>query len=121
MDSLRSRHTYFTATLIFAALWAFWHFPLFFINNYYQNELLRTNVIFAINFMVGVFPMAFIISWLCRKNSGSILIAILFHLAINISQEALQMAQVTKCIETVMLIAMAAIIVIRNQKMFFDK
>lgn len=121
MDSLRSKHNYFTATLIFAGLWAFWHFPLFFVNNYYQNELIRTNALFAINFMVSVFPMAFIISWLCNKNSGSILIAVLFHFIINISQEALQMGQITKCIETIVLIVIAAIIVIINKKMFFEK
>jgi uncharacterized protein len=121
MDSLSSKYNYFTATLIFAALWAFWHFPLFFVKNYYQNELLRTNTLFAANFMVSVFPMAFIISWLCDKNSGSILIAVLFHFIINISQEALRMGQITKCIETIVLIVIAAIIVITNKKMFFEK
>jgi uncharacterized protein len=119
LDSLGGKYNYFTATLIFAVLWAFWHFPLFFINNYYQNEILRTNIIFAINFMVSVFPMAFIISWLCRKNSGNIVVAILFHFFINITQEALQMGQVAKCIETVVLIGIAAVIVLINKKMFF--
>ena len=39
MDSLRKNKNYFTATLIFAGLWALWHLPLFFIQGTYQNEI----------------------------------------------------------------------------------
>ena len=121
MDSLRVKHNYFTATLFFSFLWAFWHFPLFFIKDYYHYELIHTNIVFAINFMVSVLPMAFIISWICQKNGGSIMAAVLFHFIINLSQEALQITQITKCIETIVLIVIAAIIVVSNKKMFFDK
>jgi uncharacterized protein len=121
MDSLRSKFNYFWATMVFAFLWAFWHFPLFFINNYYQNELVKTNILFAVTFMVSIFPIAFIISWLCRKNSSSILVAILFHFFINIGQEALQMGQVAKCIETVLLMGVAVVVVLLNKRMFFDE
>jgi membrane protease YdiL (CAAX protease family) len=37
MDSLRSCFSLFTASLYFALLWALWHLPLFFINNYYHK------------------------------------------------------------------------------------
>jgi uncharacterized protein len=121
MDSLASKFNYFKATLIFAILWAFWHLPLFFIKDYYQYEILHMNVLYGINFIVSVFPMAFIITWLCRKNNGSILVAILFHFLINFTQEALQMGQPAKCIETLVLIAIAAIIVMANNKLFFEK
>lgn len=121
MDSLSVKHNYFNATLIFAILWAFWHLPLFFIKDYYHNELIRTNIIFGVNFMVSILPLAFIISWVCTKNSGSIMAAVLFHFIINISQEALQITQITKCIETIVLIIIAAIILILNKEMFFNK
>jgi len=121
MDSLNAKFNYFTATLIFAGLWAGWHFPLFFINNYYHNEIVRMNILFGINFMVGIIPFAFIIGWLCKFNRGSILIAILFHFFINLCQEALQITQVTKCIETGVLFLVAAVIVLLNRKMFFEK
>jgi len=121
MDSLRAKHNYFTATIIFAFLWAFWHFPLYFIKDYYHYELVRTNIVFAINFIVSVIPLAFIISWICQKNGGSITAAVLFHFLINLSQEALQITQVTKCIETIVLMFIAAIIVVSNKEMFFDK
>ena len=121
MDSLSSKFNYFMATLIFALLWAFWHLPLFFIKDYYQNEIFRANPWFGINFMVSIIPIAFIISWLCRKNKGSILVAIFFHFFINMGQEALHMEQIAKCIETVLLFVVAAVIIIMNKKMFFEK
>ena len=115
------KHNYFVATLIFAFLWAFWHFPLFFIKDYYQYQLIHSNVWFAINFMVSIFPMAINISWICQKNGGSIMAAIIFHFIINLSQEALEITQITKCIETIVLTFVAAFIVLSNKKMFFDK
>jgi membrane protease YdiL (CAAX protease family) len=121
LDSLNVKHNYFTATLIFAMLWALWHFPLFFIKNYYHNELININIFFAFNFMISIIPMAFIISWICKKNGGSITAAVLFHFIINISQEALMITQITKCIETVVLIIIAAVIVSQNKTLFFDK
>lgn len=121
MDSLRVKNNYFIATLIFAFLWAFWHFPLFFIKDYYQYELLHTNIWFAINFMVSILPMAVIISWICQKNGGSISAAVLFHFIINLSQEAFEITQITKCIETLVLFVIATVIVLLNKKMFFDK
>lgn len=121
MDSLWEKHSYFKATMIFAVLWAFWHLPLFFIKDYYQYQLLQSNVWFGVNFMVSIVPMAVIISWLCRKNGGSILAAIAFHFIINLSQEAFEITQITKCIETFVLLLFATAIVLLNKEMFFDK
>ena len=115
------RFNYFTATMIFAGLWAGWHVPLFFIKGYYQNEIATQNLWFAVNFMVSVIPLAFIISWLCRWNRGSIPVAIGFHFFVNICQEALQVTQVTKCIETLVLVLVAVIVVSLNHEMFFQK
>lgn len=121
MDSLTGKSNYFTATLIFAVLWAGWHFPLFFINGYYHNEIARMNILYGVNFMVSVIPMAFVIGWACKFNGGSIPAAILFHFFINMCQEALQITQFTKCIETVVLFLIASIIVYLNRKMFFEQ
>ena len=120
MDSLLIKRNYFFASLIFAILWAFWHFPLFLIKEYYHYEILKTNPLFALNFMLSIFPLAFIIGYVCKKNSGSISVAILFHFIINISQEAFQITQVTKCIETFVLTLIASVIILMNKAMFFD-
>ena len=119
-DSLQSRYTSFTASLLFSLLWSLWHFPLLFVKNSYQYEILHENIWFAVNFFVSIVPMGIIISWICIKNRKSILAAILFHFIINISQEILNITQMTKCIETVVLIGIAAVIVVLDKKMFFS-
>jgi membrane protease YdiL (CAAX protease family) len=120
MDSLRGERTFFTATWIFAALWAFWHIPLFFIDHYYHNTLLRTHPLFALNFFVSILPAAFIINWLWYRNGRNILTAVIFHAVVN-CQGLLEMGQIAKCIETGVLIIIAAVIVGSNKKMFFEK
>jgi hypothetical protein len=120
VESLRGKRTFFTATLIFAALWAFWHGPTFFVHDYYQNMLIRTNPLFALNFIVSFFPATIIFNWLWYKNRGSILTAILCHGVIDF-QGMLEMGQIAKCIETIVLIVIAAIIVGFNKKMFFGE
>jgi len=121
MDSLHSRYEYFTATLIFGVLWSGWHIPMFFIQGSYQNEIALENLWFAANFLISIIPLAFIISWICKSNRGSITAAVILHFFINLSQEALQITQETKCIETGILIIFAVIIVLLNKSLFFDK
>jgi hypothetical protein len=120
-DSLQSRYNLFTATILFSVLWSLWHFPLVFVNNSYQFEILNENLWFGVNFFVSIIPMGVIVSWFCIKNRKSIIIAILFHFIINISQEILAISQMTKCIETVVLILVAAFIVIFDRELFFRK
>jgi membrane protease YdiL (CAAX protease family) len=120
IESLRGKRNYLTVTLMFAALWAFWHGPTFFVHNYYQNTLIRTNPLFALNFIVSFFPATIIFNWLWYKNRGSILTAVLCHAVIDF-QGILQMGQIAKCIETIVLVIIAIIIVSLNKKMFFEK
>jgi len=82
--------------------------------------LLRESPLFALNFIVSVFPAAFIINWLWYKNRGNIFTAVLFHGTANF-QGILQMGQITKCIETAVLIVIAAWIVLSDKKLFFGK
>jgi len=120
MDSLRSKYTLFIASLVFAALWAFWHFPLFFINSYYNNILLKTEPLFAVNYIVALFPLVIIINWLWFANNGSIITGILFHAAANF-QGILAMGQIAKCIQTVVLVIIAIVVIYANREIFFGK
>lgn len=120
-DSLQSRYTYFKASIIFSILWSLWHFPLIFVNNSYQYEIFHQNIWFGVNFFVSIIPMGVIISWICIKNGKSVIAAVLFHFLINISQEILDISQTTKCIETVVLIVVAAVIIASDKEMFFSK
>jgi membrane protease YdiL (CAAX protease family) len=120
MDSLRSRSALFTATLWFALLWALWHLPLFFINHYYHHQLLSNWLYFA-NFWVSVIPMAFIINWLYYRNNRSIIACFLFHLSADITMSVFPLGQFTKCIITVVLLGIAAVIVFADKKLFFER
>ena len=120
VESLRGKRSFFTATLLFAALWAFWHGPTFFVKDYYQNMLIRTNPLFALNFVVSFLPVTVIFQWLWYKNRGSILTAYLCHGIIDV-QGMLQMGQAAKCIETGVFIIIAIVVVVLNKKMFFGE
>jgi membrane protease YdiL (CAAX protease family) len=118
-DSLQSRYNIFTASVVFSVLWSLWHFPLVFVNNSYQYEILHQSVWYGVNFFVSIIPMGVIISWFCLKNRKSVIAAVLFHFIVNMSQEVLAITQATKCIETVVLAVAAAAVVVLDRKMFF--
>jgi hypothetical protein len=120
-DSLQSRYTYFTASLIFGILWSLWHFPLVFVNNSYQYEIIRESIWYGLNFFVSIVPMGMLISWICIKNRKSIIAAIVFHFIVNLSQEILDISQTTKCIETGVLIIAVAAIIAYDREMFFSR
>ena len=120
-DSLQSKYTFFTASLLFSILWSFWHAPLFFVKDFYQYEILHQNGWYALNFFISIIPMGIIISWICVKNGKSVLAAILFHFIINMSQELLSVTQATKCIETAVLSVIAIIIIVYDKELFFSK
>ena len=119
VDSLASKFNLFKTSLIFGALWGAWHLPLFFIKDTYQNGVWVQNPIFAINFFVGLFPLVFIMNYLFYKNQRSISLLALFHVMVNICAELFAANQVSKCIFTVVLTAVAVLIVIRNKEFFF--
>ncbi len=119
-DSLQSRYNLFTASIIFGILWSLWHFPLIFVNNTYQYEIIHKSIWFGMNFFISIIPMGVIISWICIKNRKSVMAAILFHFMINMSQEMWAISQTTKCIETVVLTVIAIVIVILDKEMFFN-
>jgi membrane protease YdiL (CAAX protease family) len=121
IESLCSRLRYFEATSVFGVLWSLWHLPMFFIPHSYQAELLQEDFLLVINFFVSIIPLAFIISWFCAKNSGSILGAVIIHFIINITQEFFLVSPYTKCIQTLVLIAVASVFVLADKEVFFGK
>jgi uncharacterized protein len=121
MESLHSKFNYFNATFIFGILWSLWHLPLFFVAHTYHDEVFQLSPLYAVNLMISVIPVTFIISWICKKNSGSIPAAILLHFVINIAQSLFVVEPETKCIQTFVLTAIAALIVYYEPEVFFDK
>ena len=117
-DSIGQYMDWFMESLIFGILWSLWHFPLLFIEGTYQAGLM-VNPLFVINFFVGAILMGYIITWVYLVSDRSILACMVFHLFVNFMQEKIAMTAETKCVETIVIFIVTAIIVLLNKKMFF--
>ncbi len=118
-ESLERGRSFLSASIIFGIIWSLWHLPLLVVNNSYQFEIFQQSPWFAANFFVGTALMGIIVSWVCHINNRSILATILFHFAINLSQEMLSMTQETKCIQTLVLAVFTLVIVATQKELFF--
>ena len=118
-DSIGNYMNWFRESMIFGALWSFWHFPLIFIKGTYQAGLM-VNPLYVINFFISGIPLGFIITWVYLVSDRSVLACMVFHLFVNFMQEKIAMTPETKCVETLVVTAATAIIVIANKDMFFE-
>lgn len=118
-DSIGDYMNWFWESMIFGALWSFWHFPLIFIQGTYQASLM-VNPLYVVNFFISGIPLGFIITWVYLVSDRSILACMVFHLFVNFMQEKIAMTPETKCVETIVVTLAAAIIVIANRDMFFE-
>ncbi|MBR4540333.1 MAG: CPBP family intramembrane metalloprotease [Clostridia bacterium] len=118
-DSIGNYMNWFWESMVFGALWSFWHFPLIFIKGTYQAGLM-VNPLYVINFFVSGIPLGFIITWVYLVSDRSILACMIFHLFVNFMQEKIAMTPETKCVETIVVTVAAALIVLANKDMFFE-
>ncbi|MBR3166247.1 MAG: CPBP family intramembrane metalloprotease [Lachnospiraceae bacterium] len=118
-DSIGNYMNWFWESMLFGLIWSFWHFPLIFIQGTYQAGLM-VDPLYVINFFVSGIPLGFIITWVYLASDRSILACMIFHLFVNFMQEKIAMTPETKCVETLVVIAAAAIIVLRYKDMFFE-
>ena len=118
-DSIGAYMNWFWESLIFGALWSFWHFPLLFIKGTYQAGLM-VNPLYVINFFISGIPLGYIITWVYLVSDRSILACMVYHLTVNFLQEKIAMTPETKCVETIVVTVVAAMIVAANKDMFFE-
>lgn len=121
MDSIATNCNWWKTSLIFGVVWSLWHFPLFFIPETYQYNILQESPWFMVNFFVSIVPMVFLFTWVYVKNNRSILACMFFHFAVNFLQEQIAMTPITKCVETIVLFVAAGIVVALNKELFFEK
>ncbi|MCM1026547.1 MAG: CPBP family intramembrane metalloprotease [Roseburia sp.] len=120
-DSVASYFSWFTESVIFGFVWALWHLPLFWIEGTYHYGLRELGIGYVLNFLVSVSPLGFLTTWVYVKNNRSMLACILFHLFVNTMQEKIAMTPQTKCVETIVVFFAAAVVVLTNREMFFEK
>jgi membrane protease YdiL (CAAX protease family) len=117
-ESLEKGRSFLAASLIFGLLWSLWHLPLLWVNHSYQYEIYQLSPWYAANFYLSTVVLGVIISWVCHINQRSILVAILFHFVVNLSQEMLSMTQQTKGIQTFVLAVFALVIILYQWPLF---
>ena len=119
VDSLRAYFNLFNTSLLFGFLWAAWHLPAFFVKGYYQNQLWNMGMVYVINFFVSALIIAFLMNWVYYKTDRSIPALVLFHAMLNFSSMLLRTEQFTKCVATVVLCIIAAVVIICDRNFFF--
>lgn len=119
-DSIAYYYSWFKESLIFGCIWSLWHLPLVFIEGTYHYNIVQMNPLYGLNFFISTIPLGFFMTWVYVKNKRSISACIIVHFFINFLQEQIAMTQNTKCIETFVLILLAAVLVILNKEMFFE-
>jgi membrane protease YdiL (CAAX protease family) len=109
-DCLRQRFSLFKTSLMFAIFWAFWHFPLSFIKDYYQANLAEEGLIYSLNFSVSLIPYVLLMNWLYYKTDRNILVAIVFHISAGFFNEILLTHPDSKIIQTILLLVLTVFI-----------
>lgn len=120
-DSVASYFSWFTESIIFGLVWALWHLPLFWIEGTYHYGLKELGIGYVLNFLISVNPLGFLTTWVYVKNNRSMLACIIFHLFVNTMQEKIAMTPQTKCVETIVVLLAAVVVVLTNKEMFFEK
>jgi membrane protease YdiL (CAAX protease family) len=105
LPHLQQRYTALVATLIVGVLWGIWHLPLFF---WVGNPMSTYSFL---PWFIGTVAGATIYTWLYNSTRGSLLVATLFHVALNtfgviVSGVSIQVLAILYC-----LVALALVIV----------
>lgn len=79
LPRLQEGYSALTASLIIGVVWAVWHFPLFLMDA--PRNLSGNFVLFA----VMVVGFSILLTWCYNSTGGSVLLAMLFHAAVNAS------------------------------------
>lgn len=120
-DCLRNRMNLFYASLLFGAFWAVWHMPLATIRDYYQSNLVLTGWIYGVNFLVSIVPFVLLLNWLYYKTGRNILVPIVFHITAVYFNEIFATHPDSKIIQTVLLIVLSTVLILRDKEFFFNK
>ena len=120
-DTLRRKFNLFCTSIIFSIYWVIWHIPLSFIKGYYHSNVVAEGWIYTLNFVFSLFVFVILINWLYFKTKRNIMVAIIFHLSANISNEIFATHPDSKVIQTVLLLIVCIFVLIKEKQMFFSK
>lgn len=120
-DCLRARFNLFITSLLFAVIWAIWHFPLAFIKDYYHSNVAASGWLYSFNFIFSLIPFVLLMNWLYYKTNRNILVAIVFHTTANYFNELFATHPDSKVIQTVLLSIFCIFVIYKNKNFFFNR
>ena len=120
-DCLRRKYSLFTTSILFGVFWGIWHMPLAGIHNYYQSNIVETGWIYGVNFLVSIIPFVLLMNWLYYKSERNILVTMIFHITAGLFNELFAPHPDSKIIQTVLLIVLVTVIIVKNKNFFFKK
>ena len=120
-DALRQRFNLFTTCMIFSLYWAFWHLPLSFIDGYYHSNVVEEGFLYSLNYVFSLFIFVILMNWLYYKTNRNIFITIIFHCSANVSNEIFATHPDSKVIQTVLLLIVTIVVLIKEKEMFCRK
>ena len=119
MDSLLSRYHLLKASLLFALFWAFWHLPLSTIKGYYHSNLVASEWIYSLNFLLSMIPFVILMNWIYYKANRNVLLTIIFHITAVFFNEIFMTHPMSKVIQTVLLLLLSTWILWKEKDLFF--
>lgn len=120
-DALASRLSVWRTSLLFAAIWFFWHVPLATIRGYYQAQVVELGWLASANFALSVVPFVLLMNWVYYRSGRSILVAVVFHLTANVGNELWLTDPDTKAIQTGILLVVCAAVLWKDKALFFTR
>ncbi len=107
VDRLLARHSLTTTSLLVALVWAPWHAPLFFLVGSYQGF----SSVEVIGWLLGLTAGSFLLTWLYRGSSSSILLVAVWHTVFNFVSGATTASEGSAAAITSTLVMVAAIVI----------
>jgi hypothetical protein len=95
------------SSLVIGAAWSIWHAPLFLVEGTWQHGLGFGTADFWI-FSFAILGLSVMLTWLVVGSGGSILLAMVAHILINMTGEGLPDDTTVRAIEMVLILIVAA-------------
>ncbi|MGF1507848.1 MAG: CPBP family intramembrane metalloprotease [Chloroflexi bacterium] len=113
LDWLQERHSPLVASLILAVLWWLWHMPLIAVNGAFLDG--AVSAVFLAGYFGTVLLYTVLFTWIYNNTQRSVLAAIAIHFSINLTSGILVPNFEVLMVETFVLIAVGAVIIVATQ------
>lgn len=100
---LQTRYNALTSSIILGTLWSVWHLPLWFTGIGFETIPFWAYAIIGISFTI-------MLTWICNSTRGSLVMATLFHLTLNISVNMIESEALT--VQSIVFLSFAFLVVL---------